>query len=224
MCEVEFLPSWYPAALRRRALLRAQTWATVAIAVAVGLFLLLQRRALYAVEIDRRSAAAELADTRSKVQELDEQVRLQAELLDKQNLVAQLGMPVELSRVLAEVGDCMPADVTLEEMNVATAETDRTVVEQQRGRSGKPLRDAANDSIAKSRRLRVQIAGVAPSDSQVYGFFGQLADRRFFDNVRLDRTSERRTDSHVMREFAVSFEVPLDYVAGPADVAAAARE
>jgi hypothetical protein len=217
MREVEFLPQWYPTALRRRAWFRAQTWATVAIVIGTGLFLLMQRRTLYAAEVDRHAASAELAETRGKVRELDQQVRLQADLLDKQNLVAQLGVPVELSRVLAEVGECMPAEMTLDEVNVSTVEADRSIVEQQRSRPGK--REVAREPIAKSRKLRVQITGVAPSDSQVYGFFGQLTDRRFLDNVRLDRTSERRTESCVMREFAVSFEVPLDYVVAPSGVA-----
>lgn len=219
MREVDFLPSWYPAVRRQRAAFRVQVWTSAVILIAAIAFVVAQRRTLFAAEVEQRDAAGQLAETRSKVRELDEQVRLQAELLNKQNLVAQLGLPVELTRVITEVGDCMPSEMSLDEMNFGTVETERTVLEQQRGRAGA----GAHEASIKSRRLRVQIAGVAPTDSQVYSFFGRLADRRFFENVRLDRTSERRTSEHVMREFAVSFEVPLDYVASAAQ-AASARE
>jgi hypothetical protein len=214
MREIEFLPDWYPRVRRQRAWFRVQAWATVVLLVGVTLYVAVQRRSLFIAESTQRSAAAEVADTRSKVRELDEQVRLQRELLGKQTLVAQLGLPVELTRIIAEVGDCMPSEMSLEEIDINTSETERSVADQQRGRGTTGPREAT-----KSRKLRVTVTGVAPTDSQVYSFFGRLADRRFLDNVRLERTGERRTREHVMRDFVVSFEVSLDYAATTPSVA-----
>jgi len=218
--EVDFLPTWYPAFRRRRTLLAVQVWLTIALVVAAAGGLFWQRQRLGVARATLHDDEARLAQVRREVRQLDELEGLQRELLQKRRLVARLGVPVDLTRVVAELAECMGPAVSLSDLTAKTNETGKSMAElaaERRGGRG----GAAGAAGGISRTLRVSLKGVAPTESDVTAFYARLADRRFFDDVRLEHSAERRDQAHVMREFDLSFAIPLDYDPAETDAAVA---
>jgi Fimbrial assembly protein (PilN) len=152
------------------------------------------------------TTADELKNTREKVTELDELLGLQKELLRKRQMTAQLGLPVELTRLVGELASVMPGSMVVRELEVKTSEQARSM-DQIAGE-----RRSKSDVVATvSRRMNVRIVGVAPTEADVTMFYARLADRRFFEETRLVRSGEKSEGELVMREFEIMFSIALDY-------------
>jgi hypothetical protein len=203
--EIDFLPAWYPQLRRQRSLFRAQVWLSFAILCAIVITLVSMRTSVVRAQSELRTVEDHLTRTFNEVKELDETISLQKQLMAKQQLAAQLGLPVELTRVMAEVASCMPAEMSLEEVGFTTEEYRPSIAEAARNGTAASL---------ISRKMRVRLKGVAPSETHVGGFFGKLSDRRFLDEVRRDSTYDRDVGVHRVRAFEISFTIPLDYQIG----------
>ncbi|MFT3785249.1 MAG: hypothetical protein QM770_03665 [Tepidisphaeraceae bacterium] len=209
MREVDFLPDWYPRVRWQQVLLKIEVSIVVTLVLVVSAYLVWMRQRVTTAESAFRVVSSEQAETRRQVKELDQTMQLQAELLSKQRLVAELGMPIELTRVISEIGECMPSEMTLNEFECTTDQRPMGIEEKAlRGIRDEP---GAGPRVAMTRTLQVAMRGVAPTESQVARFYGDLAERRFFDGVRLN-SEETKSNDHVMRNFETSFTVPLDYM------------
>jgi hypothetical protein len=204
MREVNFLPAWYPNVVRQKRLLTAQAWAT-AIVVGGGL------AALFAAH--RAGAAANNELLQSKVQaqqmikqvhQLDEMLDLQKQLVAKQGIVNELGLPVELSRVVAEMGACAPREVTFTEIVANTVERAPATI------SERAAALAGQRTATPSRQLQLRLRGIAPTESEVTTFYSHLIQRPCFSQVRLVNSNEKVDVDHKMREFEVTLTINLD--------------
>ena len=202
MREVEFLPDWYLAVRRQRALLTAQTWVTAGLVVA-GLCAL----AVVRTHAGEASAAlrqterqAELA-TRS-VRQLDEALVLQQQLVAKQQVLSDVGLGVEANRVVAELAACAPRELCFDLIEARTEEQARvaTIADRARG-AGAPT---------MSRRLLLRVTGVAPTEDAITAFWSQLMQRPYAEEVTLRNTNEDTRTDHAVRTFEVTLTIPLD--------------
>src|SRR6478672_3210046 len=100
MPELEFLPSWYPQARRRRRLFHLQTWSFLAVIGALCLWLSLVHRNVRAAEQALGAVDTDLAQSRLELTQLQEQLRLKGELEYQRQIVSRLGTSVEMSRLL----------------------------------------------------------------------------------------------------------------------------
>lgn len=202
MREVDFLPEWYLGVRRQRALLTAQTWVTAGL-VCAGLVAIL----IVHARAGEASAALQVTEQRAEqatksVQQLDETLALQQQLVAKQQVLSDVGLGVEASRVIAEIAACAPRELCFDAIEVKTEEQARaaTIAERARGAAG-PL---------VSRRLLLRIVGVAPTEDAITTFWSQLIQRPYAEDVRIVNTDEDTRAEHAMRTFEVTLAIPLD--------------
>ena len=204
MPELEFLPSWYPQARRRRRLLLIQAWGALLVLVAVGAWTALARHhvvhaAKSLVVVDRQLAQSEL-----ELVQLQEQLRLKGQLELQRQIVSRLGLPLETSRLLHTLDELMPKEMSLVELNI---DTDEHVA-----RPAMAVRQVQQSAgaIEMDRRLNVRLVGVAPSDLDLANFLASLTGVPFFDNVTTTYSKDKTQAGHVLREFEVTFSLNLN--------------
>jgi hypothetical protein len=204
MREVNFVPAWYPAVIRQKRLLTIQAWATAIIVVGGLATLLAAHRAGAAANHDLLQSKERAQQMIKKVHELDELLDLQKQLKLKQGIVNELGLPVELSRMVAEMGACAPREITFTEIVALTAEhAPATIAERAAAVAGQR-------NTVPSRQLQIRLRGIAPTESEVTTFYSKLIQRPCFSQVRLVNSNEKIDVDHKMREFEVGFTINLD--------------
>lgn len=204
MREVNFVPAWYPKVVRQKQLLTVQAWATAVIVGGglVALFTAHRAGAAANVELSRSKDRAQ--QMIKQVHQLDEMLDLQKQLIGKQAIVNELGLPVELSRVLAEMGTCAPREVTFTEVTASTVERAPASIADRASVS------VGNQSSAPLRQLVLRLRGIAPTESEVTNFYSKLIQRPFLSQVRLVNSNEKVEADHKMREFEISLSINLD--------------
>src|SRR4051812_11541365 len=160
MREVNFLPPWYPKVIRQKKLLTAQAWLTAVVVVGGLATLMAAHRAGAAANEELLQSKERAQQMIKQVHQLDEMLDLQKQLVGKQAIVNELGLPVELSRVVAEMGACAPREVTFTEIVAMTSErTTSTVAERAAAAAG--ARPAT-----PSRQLQLRLRGIAPTEAE----------------------------------------------------------
>ena len=93
----------------------------------------------------------------------------------------------------------MSIDVSFTDIDMKTTEVAvETIADRAQG--GKPV----------SRRLEMNLKGVAPTESEVTAFWSRLIQRAFFTEVRLVNSAEKSSGDHGWRSFEVTLAIPLD--------------
>lgn len=204
MREVNFLPAWYPSLRRQRASLTAQTWVTAGLVVA-GLV------TLAAVHAHSTEAAAALQQTRHRaiqatqnVQKLDETLVLQQQLVAKQKVLTDVGLPVEVARVVGELAQAAPREVCFDSIEIRTDEQTRAPSIADRAKAG------ANVSPTVTRRLQVRLTGLAPTEDAVTMMWSKLLQQPFVDDARLANSTDHEDSGHLMRAFEITLSIPMD--------------
>lgn len=196
MREIEFLPSWYPRLAQRKRYLRLQAFACLLVVMGLGLWLIL---AQYNVRVARGTlnmVDQQLQQSRSDLKTLDEQLALRNQLGVQQQIMARLGLPVEVSRMISQLDVIMPREMSLLDLNVETEE----LVRQAQGNESKNNGDRPID-----RRLRIKLLAVAPTDLDLANFLAGLNNVPFFEQASMTFSRDKIDSGHLMREFEVTF-------------------
>lgn len=205
MREIDFLPEWYPAVRRQRGVLRLQVFASAAIVVigVASLAFSYQQCAAAQQELDHTNDRA--AQAVKQVQQLDEMLSLQNQLVAKQQIVSELGLPVETTRVVSEFNECLPREVSFTEISMHTTETTVDSISERAKQGG---------GKAVTRRLEMELKGIAPTESEVTALWSRLIQRPFCMDVRLVNSVERTSGDHCWRYFEITLAIPLDNSGG----------
>jgi Tfp pilus assembly protein PilN len=150
---------------------------------------------------------AQVLQTRTEQQQLDEQLELKKQLTQKEQIIAQLGFPIEMSRLLQTLDAEMPREMSLTEI---TCTTEEVVPSPQFGAvaaQAKPRKDQMFE-----RRLKIRLVGVAPTDVDLANFLTGLSRYTFFEQIALVRADGLSSGGHIMREFEVTFSINLSAV------------
>jgi Fimbrial assembly protein (PilN) len=205
MREINFLPDWYPRVVRQRRMLTLQAYATALLVTGGLVALMWMKHKTVRLDAELNVTQAKALDTVKAVHQLNEMLDLQKQLVAKKSIVGELGLPVELSRVITEMGACTPREVTITSIDANTIETaapsiaDRAVA----AASGK-------SAVAQSRRLDLKLRGVAPTEAEVTALWSRLIERPFLSQVRLVNSTEKVDGEHKMREFEMTLSISLD--------------
>ncbi len=204
MAEPNFIPEWYPIARRQQRLLNLQWSTALALAGLLTAWSFIGHRSAALASSELDETRTQLDERYREVRQLEELQRFQTELLSKQHLVGQLGLPIEVGRILQEVGNCQPDAVSLSEYAQEQVEHAIPLTDLTRSSSRSKIKPQVE------RFLEVTLRGIAPDDSAIAEFNARLSDQRFFDSVQLVSSVEQQRDRRVVRSFAINFRIPLD--------------
>jgi Tfp pilus assembly protein PilN len=206
MREIDFLPAWYPAIQRRYRWVMVQAWATLAILVLLTGYAMMERAELQIAGRTTEQTESQIRVSRQQLAKLTEKMKYEQELRRKDQILAQLGLGVDSTRLLKALEDAMTPEMALTSFSLEAQESPRAV----------PLslflsHRQLDPGDALDRRLKVSVDGVAPSDVEIATFMEHLQHFGCFENIAFPYLREGRTqDGHVLREFEVTFEVNLN--------------
>ena len=201
MREPEFLPRWYPQLLNRRRVLVAQAWATSTICALLAVWAIIGMRRTEASRANLAAVQAELAKTGVDLQHLADLSAIQRELERQDEIVRGLGVDVPVSRMLAALDQLMPRRMALEDLHLQTEEVASAPADPNR---------AKGTTHKMSRKLRMTLTGVAPSQDELAIFLTDLVAVPYFGEVELVKAEESPEDYHLVRRFEVKFAMSLD--------------
>ena len=220
--EVNLLPAWYPAVVRRRRWLVLQAWGTACLVVVLGTLLLLRRddeqanlRTLASIEADREATELQLAEVAASEIELRELTRA-AEGLE------QVGLPVEVAPLLAEIASLLPDNAVLTEVGFVE------------GASKLPAgleKSKLKTMVPRSEWLDIRVAGVARETSDVARLLEQVQANPLHREAAIAYLQETDENGEPVMRFQIQFKITtkrgdsgpdLDRKANPASTAMAA--
>jgi Tfp pilus assembly protein PilN len=204
MRELEFLPDWYPRLRRQRRMVILQGWVTLAVVIGLAMWLTLARRNVRHAEAALSAFEVQIRQTETEKRQLDEQLRMKAQLEQRAQVVASLGFPVEMSRVLRTLDVIMPREMSLKDV---TCTTEELHVAPQGAALGQAL---SQEKPRLDRRLKVRLVGVAPDDVDLANFLAGLTNYPFFEQIALLKADGVVSGGHAMREFEVTFSMSLN--------------
>jgi hypothetical protein len=207
MRELEFLPDWYPRIRKRKRLIKIQGWTLFTLILVLGAWLLNTQRSVGAAERTLSSLRESLARSQAEQQMLDEQLRLRKELQDQEQLIASLGYPVEMTRLLQTLDSLMPREMSLTEFDCQTEE-------QPVQSTGIAVARGGDKPRLVNRRMKVKLVGVVPSDVDLANLLAGLTNVSFFENVAPTYIRGRSENGHVFREFEITFWINLNLPSG----------
>jgi hypothetical protein len=130
--------------------------------------------------------------------ELQHQVKVQQELL----------MPINVTEVIATLGQLMPESLTCRELVMtATEPKPRPVQTDPKKSTPRPVETPV---------MRVEIVGLAPTDTDVANFVDQLTANPLFEAVKLDYTRPTSISTVTARLFRIEMQIPLNRYYEPA--------
>jgi Tfp pilus assembly protein PilN len=216
--EPEFVPSWYPLLLRRRRLLAVQSWATAALTVGLAVWALVGMHRISMSRAGLAGVQTQLTQTGIDLQRLNELSVIQAQLERQDQIVRDLGVHVPVARMLSALSELMPPMMALTDLELQTEETATPPTDADRAKG-------INSKI--TRKLRLKLTGVAPTEDELATFLTQLYAVPYFSDVGLVKSEEQSDKVHLMRQFQVKFALDLDRdpgASGPGGIAGTPAE
>ena len=209
MREVEFLPQWYPKVRQRKRAVMIQTWATLSLVVALGVWMLMAQRNVQASETELSSLRTDLNQSEVQLQRLEEMLDLQKELGKQASIFAKIGRPVASTKLITTLEQLMPRDMALMNLTLETEEPQAKAGGSLSSRSRRSAAAAAAAAANAEPKLRLRLHGVAPTDVDLAEFLAKLTAKPFFRQIELIYSHEKTDSGHVMREFEVAFVMDL---------------
>jgi hypothetical protein len=204
MREVEFLPDWYPKVRARKRAVMIQTWATLALVVSLGIWMLMAQRNVQARESELSNLRTDLNQSEVQLQRLEDLLELQKELGKQDSIFAKIGRPVESTKLITTIEQLMPRDMALINLTVETEDPPPKPTGSISARAQKNAKNLPTDP-----KIRLRLNGVAPTDVDLAEVLAKLTSKPFFKQIELIRSHEKIDNAHVMREFEVSFVIDL---------------
>ena len=201
MREADFLPEWLrQQRVRRKRLIRQGQ--LLAICVACMALLTCARQAWIS---EARATLAGIHDRAEDQNRLIAQIppleRQMADLLVKKQIDSELGSRTDCTAMLAELCHLMPRNMSLASLELKPVEV-TIEPDHPAKRKARPGRGGGSRSTAKVvRRVRVVLAGLAPTDVDVANFIGQLSASPLFENVNMGYAKTVRFRGRSAREF-----------------------
>ena len=203
MRELEFLPGWYPQTRRRKRTIAIEGYIVAALILALGGWVAFAQRGVRTRELALDALQQQLGTAYSNEEILKQQLALRQQLSEREELIASLGYPVELTRLLQTLDSVMPKAMTMLELDCQTREVARPV-------STVAAIFKPNERKPVDRRLDIKLRGVTPDDGDIGTLLSQLQKRQFFEQVNVTSIQNRIDDGHRMREFEVTFSMNLN--------------
>lgn len=203
MKQIDFLPDRIKAHRARRHRLAVQ--------VNLLAICILAMAALgYAFHMRVRTARAELSLLLDHSDAIEKQLDLRksvegelADLMIKNRIEEQLGRRVGTLDVLGEMQRVMPKSMALTKLTMETTEVRIPLKSVRTNQSNRPVAGGKKKERV-TKRVRLTLTGMAPTDVDVANFIGQLAGSKVFENVNMHYARNVTFRSRSARKFQVS--------------------
>jgi len=207
MQSVDFLPE--EILIRRARQRRCVCYVYVLVACALGL-----GGVGYIRQGHISEARAELSTLESRAGNLRRELetrrgleRQMADLMIKKRINDHLGCQANTMDVLAELDRLLPEGMALRKLNLEVVELRESIKRpRHNGTSGRAM--AANNGprpkVIKTKRMRLVLTGLAPTDVDVANFIGQLSASPLFEDVNMGYAKTVSVDGLTAREFQAS--------------------
>jgi Tfp pilus assembly protein PilN len=204
MKEADFLPEWLrQQRVRRKRLIRQGQ--LLAICMACMVLLTCTRQAWIS---DARAALTAIQDRAEAQNRLIAQIppleRQMADLLIKKQIDSELGSRTDCTAVLAELCHLMPRNMSLASLELKPVEIKVEPDHPAKRKASRPARGGRKPAAKVVRRVRVVLAGLAPTDVDVANFIGQFSASPLFENVNMGYAKTVRFGGRSAREFQAS--------------------
>lgn len=208
MNEINFLPQTYVKVQSRQRRVYREAVLVAITMVSIGGWYMSSRGSLgdveaYAATVDNEAAVLQ--------KQLTEMVRLGGErrtLAAKVELKRELEAPLETSAIIATIGRLMPSTIAMRSITLegnkpnAASATSRVTATTPQG--------AAAPKAAPTEKLSVTLTGLAPTDSAVTEFVGQLSTHGLFEGIKLLYSRSVTVNDILAREFRIEMTIPFD--------------
>lgn len=204
MKEADFLPEWLQQQrVRRKRLIRqgqllAICMACMALLTCVRQAWISEARATLTGIHDRAEAQDRLI---AQIPPLERQM---ADLLIKKQIDSELGSRTDCTAMLAELCHLMPRNMSLASLELKPVEIRVEPDHPAKLKTRRPVRGDRRAGVKLVRRVRVVLAGLAPTDVDVANFIGQLSASPLFENVNMGYAKTVRFRGRSAREFQAS--------------------
>jgi len=203
MREPDFVPRWYPRLLRRRRMLILEIWIIALLGGGLYLWGWQSRMHLRQQQADVASLDKRLGQTSVQLEKLKELLDTQRKLKQQEAVVDRLGPYVPVVRLIDVLSDAMPSSMALLDLQQDTQETPVVKTASSDATGGA----AAGPSV--DRKVKLTVTAVAPSDVELASFLANLSKDPNLGDVSMTYARDFSQDGHVMREFAVTFDIDL---------------
>jgi hypothetical protein len=207
MRELEFLPQWYRLTRQSKRAVAWESWVLLVLIGALSSWTILARSNEQIKQTTLSMRQGQLDQTHSEERMLAEQLRLRQDLQEREQIIASLGLSVEMTRLLQTLDAVTPKELSLTDFKCDIEETPRAL-----GTNVAAVQIPAEKRM--DRRLKVKLVAVAPSDVDLANFLAGLTDVPFFDQVGVTYSHYKSEDGHIFREFEVTFSMDLNQPAG----------
>jgi Tfp pilus assembly protein PilN len=201
MRELDLLPKWYRQTLSHRKWVVAQGWITVALGLALSVWVVLVQQNIHSARGAWFSLQGQLKQSKSQLGEVASLEERRRQWLTQAQVISRLGVHVEASRLIRALDTAMPREISLSQLQVDTEE------KKPDAPPAGLLVDANQTSL---RQLRLTLQGVAPTDLDLANFMSQLSEVPFFEQVAITYVKELYDNGRIMRSFEITFSVPLN--------------
>jgi Tfp pilus assembly protein PilN len=204
MKEADFLPEWLrQQRVRRKRLIRQGQLLAICMACMALLTCVRQTRISEA-----RAALTGIHDRAEAQHRLIAQIppleRQMADLLIKKQIDSELGSHTDCTAMLAELCHLMPRNMSLASLELKPVEITVEPDYPAKRNARRPVRGGRRSAGRVVRRVRVVLAGLAPTDVDVANFIGQLSTSPLLENVNMGYAKTVRFRGRSAREFQAS--------------------
>ena len=204
MNEIDFLPKTYVQQRAKHSRFYREMGGIVAIALVIGGWHLSTRNSLshlqgYAQALEAQAMAAqtqksEVLRLQKEQRELQETVRTQRKLV----------LPLNVNQVMAVLGTLMPKSMALTTLQITNPRPTPALKTDRRSEA----------VIAKAAEvtpvMKIELVGLAPTDTDVADFVGRLSGSQMFSNVKMPFSHATQAGTLLAREFRIEMEIALD--------------
>jgi Tfp pilus assembly protein PilN len=208
MSQINFLSDQFLREQGRRNRLGRQVLLIVMVCLAMVAWGATAWRQLAVMKADLASRSALASDLARQTEQYVQMQQRFNDLRYQAKVQQELLMPITVTQVIATLGQLMPDSHTCSKLVVRATEP-----------TPRPVAAEASKTAPRSVEtpvMRVEIVGLAPTDTDVANFVDQLTAHPIFEAVKLDYTRPQSVASVTAREFRIEMQIPLNRLYVPA--------
>ena len=205
MAEVDLLPAWYGGFVRRRRHVRVQAGITVGLLVVMGTVLILRQENVSASRRELQVLQEKRLLTDGRLDRLRAQEARLAGLSDEASAYLRAGLPVEVTRVLADVEANIAPTTALLSLTALTESATPSVLDLAQARKHN------RPPPGPTKVMRFTLAGVASTSAEPLRLHRALLENPLLrrDETRLVGVTSDTLNGKPVKSFVMSFAVDL---------------